>query len=325
MTLSPRLSLLFPALALACFGDADKAGAPASAAVAPPAAAPAELPIIAATDCEALCARLNTTCGLDAWTIPESPRACWITCETGKDGAAEQADMNACVAAASDCAAVSACVAERPLEDAWMVIAAGSTDPDEASAMFDAYRAAGGPAHGDYPRLLSSDTVEGLNPGFRIVVAAAPASKDAASGLRDHLRGSSLAGLDTSGAYIKAVKVRDAEDLSRAALVPVAWRAIIIWQTTYETSEDWGFFTDDVHRAANAAGIPLIWAGDSPRVPVEIDGASVATVDLTGKTPNPIGYVFAMEGREPHWEDHSPSFTVVEHAADYFGTELAIP
>ncbi len=330
--MSPRLALLLPLLATACFGDADTTPAPAAPAEASPAAAApaapaaqAELPLIPASDCEAICARLNTTCQLDTWTNPESPMFCWVSCETGKDGAAEQADMNACVANANDCEAVAACVADRPLEDAWMVIAAGSKDQDEGQRLFDAYRAAAGPSHGDYPRLLSSDTVEGLNPGFWIVVAAAPASEDAAGGLRDHLRGLKLAGLDTSGAYIKAVKVRDAEELERSELVPAGWRAIIIWQTTYETSEDWGFFTDDVSRAGQAVDIPTIWSGDSPKVPITVGDAVVTTVDLTGKTPAPIGYVFAQQGQEPLFIEHQPSFTVIEQAADYFGVEMSMP
>jgi len=328
--MSPRLALLIPMFGMACGGAADTpaTAAPTFSAAVPTAAAalaPAPLADIAASDCQAVCDRINEQCGLDTWVDPASPLFCFMYCETGKDGHAEVAGRSACVAAAIDCAGVETCLADDQLHDAWMVIAAGSKDQVEGQSLLAAYRAAGGPSHGDYPMLVSSDTVEGLNPGFWIVVSAAPTDKTVAGGLRNHLRELNLAGLDTGGAYIKPVRLPFPEDIALSAILPPAWRTIIIWQTEYEVTEDWGFFTDDVQRAGQAVGIPTIWAGDDLVVPITVDGQTITTLDLTGKTPDPIGYVFAMAGRDPQVEPHSPSFTVIEHAATYFGVEMSLP
>ena len=289
----------------------------ASTAHAGPSAPLSEIP---AADCQAVCDRIQQHCGLDSWTDPQSPLYCFMLCESGKDGDATTFARTACVASASDCTKVAACVAQGALLDAWMVIVAGSTDPAQAQKMLEAYQTGGGFAHGAFPQLLDSGTVEGLNPGFTIVVAATPSDKAVAIGVRDHIRSLRLPGLDTQGTYIRAVRVAEPEG-SQVAL-PGSWRAIVIWQTTTDTSEDWAFFTNDVSRAAQAAGIDIVWAGESAKVPIVRDGTTLTTLDLGGQTHAPIGYLFSRSGHDPEFHEHSMPHDVLSAASAYFGVEL---
>ncbi len=223
-------------------------------------------------------------------------------------------------AATPDCG--EDCIDLGATHNGWMVIVGGSRDRDEALALQHSYRDLGAPSHMDYPQLVNSSGVQGLNPGFWIVVAATPADEAVALAVRDRLRHLDLDGLDTSGTYVRPVQVAQPESLELSTLFPSAWRALVIWQTTTETSEDWGWFTSDVQAAAQAAGILVLAGGDAVKLPVVVDGRTMTTLDLGDYRTEPLGYIFVMEGQEPAWQAHAMTGEVLSAASGYFGVQL---
>lgn len=93
------------------------------------------------------------------------------------------------------------------LKTAYMVIAGGDKDKDAAEIKLKQYKNKLYPYHGEYPKLLNSSDILGLNPGYWIVVAAVSQDKDVAEELNRFLR---ILGGD---AYVRKVKVKDPEDL----------------------------------------------------------------------------------------------------------------
>lgn len=103
-------------------------------------------------------------------------------------------------------AAASAAAAEIE-PNAFLVIANGSKDPKQAQAQLDDYKAKGYPSLRGWPRLLASESVEGLKPGFHVLAVAAPERETVAKELTAALKRLGL------GAYYRPVKTPAAADL----------------------------------------------------------------------------------------------------------------
>lgn len=91
---------------------------------------------------------------------------------------------------------------------AHLVILHGSDDPEETWSWFEAYLKAGGPVNPNQstPFVAPSAELQGLNPGFHIVVAAATTSRTDADALRDWFVDTvdpRLADVDLSGVYVR--------------------------------------------------------------------------------------------------------------------------
>jgi len=98
------------------------------------------------------------------------------------------------------------------LRPAFMVIATGATQKAEAQAQLVDYRERGWPRHDDYPVLVESATIAGLNPGFFIVVAAVPEDEAVATTLVSFLRELGVS------AYHRSVQVERPEALRLAVV-----------------------------------------------------------------------------------------------------------
>jgi len=205
-------------------------------------------------------------------------------------------------------------------EKGWMVIVAG--DKDEAAAR-EKYRAYDerGPSVGNFPAMFLSDDVEGLNPGFHIVVAGIPRDKATAEQMAKTL------GAEWEGTYIREVTVIGVEDVScdddpRCA-VDGGWKVLIVFDyTDGMESEDWAFFSDEVIERAKKAGIDARWESGEGKEPVMVDGKKVAEVDLDPFMGELFGYVLAKQGAEPQYESHQPPDLVLSAAQAYFGVEI---
>lgn len=92
-------------------------------------------------------------------------------------------------------------------EPAYMVIADGSPDFALAEAKLVAYDKQGFPRYGDYPKLVDSSTIAGLNPGYWVVVAAVARDKSVAQRLSAFI--GSLGGKP----YIRQVQVDQPDEL----------------------------------------------------------------------------------------------------------------
>ncbi len=139
---------------------------------------------------------------------------CWGSNEAGQLGTGDtrprESDLEPVVLDGS---------AQAGRRDAYMVIVSGSPDVEQAARMFEsarnnlpAYTYLSGPGNRApreraFPVLVESATVQGLKPGFWVVVAAIPSSEVTAK---------RLAALLGNGAYYRKVAVARTEDL-------VAW------------------------------------------------------------------------------------------------------
>lgn len=209
---------------------------------------------------------------------------------------------------------------------AWSVILWGSTERAEAEAWLERYRAAGGPVREGWPRVVDSGTIAMLKPGFFIVEAAELDTEDEANAAMARFRALGLQGVDTTGTYVREVRVPWAEEVEVDEVVPERWRVVVIWNSLpdgEETSEDWGFFTDDVAKAAERAGVLVAYGGTAPEVTVRRGEDVVGSVDVKRFLAEPaIGYVFHRPGAEPEFHAHAMPVTVLDAASRYFGVTL---
>jgi len=154
-------------------------------------------------------------------------------------------------------------------EQGWMVIVAGDADQVAARAKYDAY-AARGPAMGDFPALVDSSQVEGLNPGFHIVVAGIPRDEQTARQMATAL------GREWEGAYVREVRTLGVEDVSCPGdprCGAGGWKVLLVFDyTDGMESEDWASFTDEVISRASRAGIDARWESGELREPVTVGG-----------------------------------------------------
>lgn len=213
------------------------------------------------------------------------------------------------------------------LTTGYMVIVAGSTTEAEGKAELEAKKAAGLPQEDAWPKLIDSSTIEGLKPGFFIVVIAVPEEEDDAKTIRDSLlprfEGVYYRKVQVTTEHADSVRCDDSENDLRCAGVP-GWRAIIVFDyTDGMESEDWAFFTDEVIRAGKAVGIDAKW-DDSEEyvVDVHVDGKKVGEVDLEPFLGEMFGYVFAKEGAPPQYSPHDMTHSVIDEASSYFGIEI---
>jgi len=88
-----------------------------------------------------------------------------------------------------------------------MVIVAGAAEKGVAAEHLKHFQA-DGPAGGGFPQLIDSATVEGLKPGFHVVVAGIPASEAVARQMADALK------LQWEGTYIREVRVETVETVT---------------------------------------------------------------------------------------------------------------
>jgi len=206
------------------------------------------------------------------------------------------------------------------LESGWMVILSGSADAAEAARLLAEYEAAGLPRTRGFPKVVDSATVEGLKPGFHVVVLAVPKGEAEATRMAEAWQTA------RPGAYAREVRVAHAEGLTcdgagadpRCA-PPVAggWKVVVIFDfTDGMESTEWKAGTAEMTTKAGAAGIAVKWAEDY-RVPVEVGGVRLDEVDVEPFAGELYGYVFAMQGKEPAYEPHGP--TAWSSASYYFG------
>lgn len=92
-------------------------------------------------------------------------------------------------------------------EPAYMVIADGASDFTLAEAKLVAYDKQGFPRYGSYPKLVDSSTIQGLKPGYWVVVAAVARDKSVAQRLNGFL------GSLGAKSYLRKVEVDKADDL----------------------------------------------------------------------------------------------------------------
>ncbi len=100
-----------------------------------------------------------------------------------------------------------------------------------------------------------------------------------------------------------------------------AWRAVIIWQTADagEESEDWVSIQSEVTGALKKEGI-FVTSGGSEEVEISKGSVAIPAVDCSGFLEHKIGYVFAMGGKEPAFQEHAVVDDVLTSASAYFGT-----
>ncbi|OJT22040.1 hypothetical protein BO221_25205 [Archangium sp. Cb G35] len=98
------------------------------------------------------------------------------------------------------------------LKPAFIVIADGAKTQAAAAAKLKSYKAKHLPEHGDFPKVMDSSTIKGLNPGFFIVVAAIPANEEVANTLAAFIRKT------LQGAYVRRVEVEAPEALRLLAI-----------------------------------------------------------------------------------------------------------
>lgn len=97
---------------------------------------------------------------------------------------------------------------------AFMVIANGDGTEAKAKKQLAQYNASNYPAYGRYPRVVHSDDVTGLKPGFWIVVSTVCTRKSVADALAQYLRQHGM------GAYVRAVEYEGADDLRLIRITP---------------------------------------------------------------------------------------------------------
>ncbi|AKJ04194.1 hypothetical protein ATI61_101712 [Archangium gephyra] len=98
------------------------------------------------------------------------------------------------------------------LKPAFIVIADGAKTQAAADAKLKSYKAKHLPEHGDFPKVMGSSTIKGLNPGFFIVVAAISADEEVANTLAAFIR------KKLQGAYVRRVEVEAPEALRLLAI-----------------------------------------------------------------------------------------------------------
>lgn len=223
-------------------------------------------------------------------------------------------------------ASVPAPAVEAGPRTAWMVVLAGSAAHDEAeqrhaAALTDPRT----PAVGAHPRLLLSDDVEGLKPGFWIVVGATVDDEATAAAIAKAM------GARWEGAYTREVRVPAAEiesvrcpdDPRCTAAKPPGWRVLVVFdQTDGMTFEEWDVTPPRVIERAKNAGIDARWQDEDWIQDVVVDGRKVAEVDITPFVGELFGYVFAEEGREPTYRASAPTADVIAAAEAYFGVDI---
>lgn len=207
--------------------------------------------------------------------------------------------------------------ATQPLVAGWMVILSGSTDRAEAEAQLARYQAEGLPGT---PQLVESATVEGLQPGFYVVVLAVSADEPVAREMAAAWQSA------RPGTYVREVRVPIAEAFvcdgpaADPRCAPPGWRVLIVFDATDGMQlEEWPAFPDQVLSRAHGKGVltrpfPPDWT-----VPVEVGDEEVAKVDITPFVGELFGYVFAMQGKEPVYQAHAPPDVVWSAAAAYYG------
>ncbi|TNE87943.1 MAG: hypothetical protein EP330_16765 [Deltaproteobacteria bacterium] len=210
---------------------------------------------------------------------------------------------------------------EPELHTAWMVILSGATDEASGKRDLETVLAKGIARQGGHPRLVHSDEVEGLKPGFWISVGATVDDEATATSIVDAVRPR------YDGAYVREVRVAELEtircpaDLRCRPMRAPAWRAIVVFDILEgEKGEDWAWFTDEVSRKSKAYGVPAYWAqGTEARVEAE---GRTEVVDLSPFAGELFGYVFVEEGKEPEYCPHLPAELVLSAASDYFTFDL---
>ncbi len=87
------------------------------------------------------------------------------------------------------------------------VIAFGSADAKATSAWFEQHKSEL-PRHADFPKIVDSAKVGGMNPGFSIVLVATPSAKKVADAVGKALRED----LEVAGAYVRPIDDPSVED-----------------------------------------------------------------------------------------------------------------
>jgi len=185
-------------------------------------------------------------------------------------------------------------------EDGFMVIVAGSKDQAEAKQKYEAFSKAG-PKVGDFPAMFVSADVEGLNPGFHIVVAAIPRDEATAKQMAKAL------GTKWEGTYVRKVKVVGVEDVGcdkdpRCLLA--RWAAIIAFNYSEDgVPDEWGANTAIVTKRARAAGLIAREAKMDHNMvdTIKIGNKVVAKVEIGPFLNDQYGYVVVGEGKAPEY------------------------
>lgn len=255
------------------------------------------------------------------------PTAAPAAPSTGGSPAAGSSTTPASTAPASSAPAANAV-------PAWAVILWGGTDRAVGEAWLAAYVAGGGPVRKEagYPRIVDSTTIPKLKPGLLIVLAGEPEDQDVAVAMQARFRALSVPGVDLTGTYARPILTPDPEDLDPFALIPAGWRMLAICNPAAvngvvpETSEDWGFFTNDVSTAASAAGIDVTDCEPTKAIPVVHGGVTVGKVNASAvRDTASCGYVLAEPGKAPTWVEHAMPEDVLSAASEYFGIPVTAP
>lgn len=217
---------------------------------------------------------------------------------------------------------------------AWAVILWGGTDRAVGEAWLAAYEAGGGPVRKEagYPKIVDSTSIPKLKPGLLIVLAGQPEEQSVAVAMQARFRALSVPGVDLTGTYARPILTPDPEDLDPFALIPAGWRMLAVCNPAAvdgvipETSEDWGFFANDVSTAASAAGIEVMECEPTKAIPVTHGGVTVGKVNASGvRDASGCGYLLAEPGKAPAWVPHAPPGEVLGAASEYFGIPVALP
>lgn len=87
------------------------------------------------------------------------------------------------------------------------VVLWGSKDEEAAWTWLEKYIQNGGPTRPGYPYVVASENIDGMNPGFFVVIAAQPSDQAVAEELVDIFKRLSVGGESLDGAYIKPVQI----------------------------------------------------------------------------------------------------------------------
>lgn len=208
---------------------------------------------------------------------------------------------------------------------AHMVILGGAPDRGSAQAKLDSLRGKL-PSVPGYPTLKLSDEVDGLNPGFWIIVGAIAADATTADAMAASLSERS------PGAYVREVTV-PAGQIERARCPGDprcgeggGWRAVVIFKRISVQPDGWDTTSAEVAAALGKARIPTerVDPGDPLQVKVPL-GGDVAEIDIAPFQGELYGYVFAAQGREPLYQQATSAPLVLSAASSYFGVDLLAP
>ncbi|HHO49540.1 MAG TPA: hypothetical protein ENK18_01415 [Deltaproteobacteria bacterium] len=205
---------------------------------------------------------------------------------------------------------------------AHMVILGGAPDRDAAQRILDGL-SPDVPRTGGYPTLEHSDEIEGLNPGFWIVVGAVARDEATAKAMAEAL------GEHVPGTYVRQVEV-PASKIEGASCPSdprcgggFGWRAVVIFKRISIEPDGWDSTSAEVTAVLGRARIPTERVNPNDPLQVKVPlGGDVVEIDIAPFQGELYGYVFAAEGRKPRYQQASSAVQVLSVASAYFGVDL---